>query len=58
MEESFDKILLEKIISYSVEIEASGGKGNIINRFKKIKSISPPPMRKGNICFIVDGDEE
>ncbi|QXJ31954.1 hypothetical protein [Saccharolobus shibatae] len=57
MEESFDKILLEKIISYDVEIEASGGKGNIINRFKKIKSISPP-MRKGNICFIVDGDEE
>ncbi|MEM0373858.1 MAG: DUF3226 domain-containing protein [Sulfolobaceae archaeon] len=57
VEGSFDKTLLEKLISYNVEIEASGGKSNIINKFKTIKSISSP-LQKGNICFIVDGDEE
>ena len=33
-----DKILLEKIISYEVEIDVAGGKGNIIIR--NIKPIS------------------
>ncbi|BCU69573.1 hypothetical protein [Stygiolobus caldivivus] len=51
-----DKVLLEKIISYRVEIEVLGGKGKVINVFKNIKSVSVP-LKKGSIFFIIDGDE-
>ncbi|WP_286188795.1 hypothetical protein [Sulfolobus sp. S-194] len=56
VEGTTEKIILSKLGFNEDNIEIKFGKEEVIKEFKK--HLSFPILKKGNVCFIVDGDEE
>nr|WP_011225226.1 hypothetical protein [Sulfolobus islandicus]CAG38269.1 hypothetical protein [Sulfolobus islandicus] len=57
VEGSTEKAILGKLGFDEDNIEVKYGKGEVNKEFKKYLS-STPTLKKGNVCFIIDGDEE
>jgi len=57
VEGSTEKAILGKLGFDEGNIEVKYGKGEVIKEFKKYVSFTPI-LKEGNVCFIIDGDEE
>lgn len=58
VEGATEKIILSKLGFNEYNIEVRFGKEEVIKEFKKYLSSSMSILKKGNVCFVIDGDEE
>ncbi|MEJ2771290.1 MULTISPECIES: hypothetical protein [unclassified Stygiolobus] len=58
VEGTTEKIILSKLGFNEGNVEVRFGKEEVIKEFKKYLSSSMPTLKKGNVCFVIDGDEE
>ncbi|MEJ2781740.1 hypothetical protein WIW89_12865 [Stygiolobus sp. CP850M] len=58
VEGTSEKIILSKLGFNEDNVMVKFGKEEVIKEFKKSLSSSMPISKKGNVCFVIDGDEE
>ncbi|BDB99628.1 hypothetical protein [Saccharolobus caldissimus] len=58
VEGATEKIILSKLGYNEDNIEVKFGREEVIKEFKKYLSSSMSILKKGNVCFVIDGDEE
>ncbi len=58
VEGATEKIILSKLGFNEDNIEVKFGKEEVIKEFKKYLSSSMSILKKGNVCFVIDGDEQ
>jgi predicted ATP-dependent endonuclease of OLD family len=58
VEGATEKIILSKLGFNENNVEVKFGKEEVIKEFKKYLSSSMSVLKKGNVCFVIDGDEE
>ena len=58
VEGATEKIILSKLGFNEGNVEVKFGKEEVIKELEKYLSSSMPISKKGNVCFVIDGDEE
>jgi hypothetical protein len=58
VEGTTEKIILSKLGFNEGNAEVRFGKEEVIKEFKKYLSYSTSILKPGNVCFVIDGDEE
>jgi predicted ATP-dependent endonuclease of OLD family len=58
VEGATEKVILSKLGFNEDNIKVRFGKEEVIKEFKKYLSSSMSILKKGNVCFVIDGDEE